>query len=507
MTSDTDNPSTQGSGVITIDDGKTAVLLLEPRDSIRSELASRLEGDGYSVSVSSTVKDALHSLETADVQLGLISDQLPDGDFVDFIAMARRMDKYAYLPFIVLTDDKSPDHSVSILDAGADACIARPFLFKELFARIRVIIKRNTVMMRDARNRVGDLAGRLETLSFEEVLQVIERARKSGVLVIETPDGHTGKLFWVNGEVHHATYRRLEGPDAVVAMFRHREGRFFFVFNKPKVPHRTIRMTLPNLLLEGLRRIDEAKHSGVWDSTSMSPKIGLKAPFQASANAAKDSAAPVRRESLKSTRISAPAIALLTGRLIAGKLDGTIEFCDSQRLSELFSSDATASGYTSRTGSGSANIVWVGELDDILPRLMTLASGVDDRQIVRLLRSRMDLTPVFVANAPGGRLLRIIASPFNEIGFIGRELSEIMSVIVMPAGGQWEFAGRTDDLKLWLERARPRIVWPVGDETVESGLKQLIADIDIGPGMVERITEMPVEKAALSAMLAKALSI
>ena len=76
----------------------------------------------------------------------------------------------------------------------------------------------------------------------------------------------------------------------------------------------------------------------------------------------------------------------------------------------------------------------------------------------------------------------------------------------MPAGGQWDLAQRTDDLGQWLARARPRIIWPIGDETVETGLKQLIADIDIGPDIPERMAEMPTEKAALSAALAKALS-
>lgn len=111
-----------------------------------------------------------------------------------------------------------------------------------------------TVMVE--RPALGDaVQGDLSEVPPFAVLQMLEMGRKTGVLMIEGPEG--AGFLWLNeGNPVHAETKVQRGFDAAIAMVTTEQGRFSFE-PKRNAPERTIEASVTELLLEASRQIDE----------------------------------------------------------------------------------------------------------------------------------------------------------------------------------------------------------------------------------------------------------
>jgi hypothetical protein len=101
------------------------------------------------------------------------------------------------------------------------------------------------------------MQGDLAECSVPDLLQFLQGTRKQGQLLIESSLlGKPAGVYFSQGEVIHAYCPPKEGVPAIFQLLKWREGRFAFL--KDMAPtQRTIHQDLQNLLLEGLRQIDE----------------------------------------------------------------------------------------------------------------------------------------------------------------------------------------------------------------------------------------------------------
>jgi hypothetical protein len=100
----------------------------------------------------------------------------------------------------------------------------------------------------------GDLA----SLPLAELLQFLHISGKSGVLVVNDATGRPrAVLHYLGADIIHATCDGIAGRDAVYAAMAHSTGRFQFFAGTLEHPQRTIHDSVQNLILEGLRRLDE----------------------------------------------------------------------------------------------------------------------------------------------------------------------------------------------------------------------------------------------------------
>lgn len=121
------------------------VLLVEDDRELRQTLQGALQVEGYDVTVSGSVADAMAVLryssqaspaESFDI---LILDLgLPDGDGSTLLHWARQ--HYA-LPILIISARHDEWNKVGLLDAGADDYLVKPFSISELLARIRVALR------------------------------------------------------------------------------------------------------------------------------------------------------------------------------------------------------------------------------------------------------------------------------------------------------------------------------------------------------------------------------
>jgi hypothetical protein len=100
------------------------------------------------------------------------------------------------------------------------------------------------------------IQGDLAEYAIPDLLQFIHSSRKAGQLVLESEAAAPAGVYFAQGELVHAYCPPRKGVPALYQLLAWRQGRFAFLKNVAPV-ERTIFDDLQNLLLDGLRRLDE----------------------------------------------------------------------------------------------------------------------------------------------------------------------------------------------------------------------------------------------------------
>jgi DNA-binding response OmpR family regulator len=132
------------------------LLLVEDEIEIQNFVRQSLIEAGYEVD---TAQDATTASQLAAKHAyhGLIVDLgLPDQDGIDLILQLRRSGITS--PVLILSARRSVDDRVKGLELGGDDYLTKPFAIAELLARMRNLLRRNSMQTEDAtRLRVCDL--------------------------------------------------------------------------------------------------------------------------------------------------------------------------------------------------------------------------------------------------------------------------------------------------------------------------------------------------------------
>ena len=99
--------------------------------------------------------------------------------------------------------------------------------------------------------------GNLAQMNVIDLMQSLEMGRKSCQLTL-TKAGERCEVFFVDGQVEHATYGELAGDPAVFKVLRWTGGNFQLNF-EGKTDKKTTQLNTQGLLMEGLRLLDESQ--------------------------------------------------------------------------------------------------------------------------------------------------------------------------------------------------------------------------------------------------------
>lgn len=116
-----------------------SVMIVEDDDAIRLVLRANLEEEGYHVVECATAEDALVRILDEDVDVVLVDLRLPGIQGLDLIRSLRGTSQ---VPIVIVTAQTDSHDVVAGLEAGADDYVVKPFIAKELMARIRAQIRR-----------------------------------------------------------------------------------------------------------------------------------------------------------------------------------------------------------------------------------------------------------------------------------------------------------------------------------------------------------------------------
>jgi len=102
-------------------------------------------------------------------------------------------------------------------------------------------------------------SGNLSDTPLVDVLQFLHSTRKSGALSL-VADGEMGAVELVDGGIVYAEISSAEGVPAIHRMLELKSGRFVFCCNSgTRVFRRNITVSMPFLLLDAARKLDESK--------------------------------------------------------------------------------------------------------------------------------------------------------------------------------------------------------------------------------------------------------
>ena len=101
-------------------------------------------------------------------------------------------------------------------------------------------------------------SGKLSVMNLPTVIQVLADTRRSGTLLVEGYDRRRGEIAFSSGDLFDAHVEGLTGEEALYALLAWSEGDFAFDAGRIPTEDR-LKSGVMNLLLEGMRRLDEAE--------------------------------------------------------------------------------------------------------------------------------------------------------------------------------------------------------------------------------------------------------
>lgn len=129
------------------------ILVVEDEAVMRRVLTLMLHSRGYLVAQAETGQQAVDRLRAGRPDAMIVDLGLPDMDGIDVVTIAHRDHR---VPIIVLSARAEEQQQIGALDAGADDYVTKPFREGELMARLRAVLRRAPLAVRDELS-VGDL--------------------------------------------------------------------------------------------------------------------------------------------------------------------------------------------------------------------------------------------------------------------------------------------------------------------------------------------------------------
>jgi DNA-binding response OmpR family regulator len=145
------------------------ILVIEDNHRLSSSLAANLAHEGYSVDVAYDGQEGQDLAELTPYDLIILDILLPEKDGLQVCRDLRI--RRIHTPILLLTARDSVDDRVQGLDCGADDYLVKPFAMRELLARLRALLRRQSPYT-NGRLEMGDLV-------VDPVTHTVEREGRS----------------------------------------------------------------------------------------------------------------------------------------------------------------------------------------------------------------------------------------------------------------------------------------------------------------------------------------
>ncbi len=156
------------------------ILIVDDEPEVRRLLRTGLEAEGFSVVEAANTAEAETHLATHPVSL-LTLDLKLGGE--DGLKLARDLRARRNTPLVMITGKGDPIDRVVGLELGADDYIAKPFLMREVVARVRAVLRRYQASETGAPSDVAATPSDGERFAFEGWLLDTQRRE------VRMPDG------------------------------------------------------------------------------------------------------------------------------------------------------------------------------------------------------------------------------------------------------------------------------------------------------------------------------
>ena len=126
---------------------KPIILVVEDDAPVRNLMITTLKTHDYKYLTAPTGREAVMLASSHNPDVVFLDLGLPDMDGIDVI---RQIRSWSNMPIIVISARSEDEDKITALDAGADDYLTKPFSVEELLARLRVTIRRLSMMSTDS---------------------------------------------------------------------------------------------------------------------------------------------------------------------------------------------------------------------------------------------------------------------------------------------------------------------------------------------------------------------
>lgn len=227
-------------------------LIVDPDPEETTVVELRLIEQGYEVEIARTAEAALKLLERGETEVVVSELDLKPSDGYALLAEARRQPWGQRLPWVIVTSRTGGAEAQRAFQMGAADFMTKPVAADLLVAKISQILEREATRAGASRG----VSGSLQEMGLPDMVQVLWHGRKTGSLKLRSGTD-SGEIHFVNGAIYNALWAKLRGEDAFYAMLQLTQGDFALDPNFT-APQQLIQASPEALLLEGMRRLDEA---------------------------------------------------------------------------------------------------------------------------------------------------------------------------------------------------------------------------------------------------------
>jgi len=198
------------------------ILIIDDEAAIRRLLKVSLKSQGYSIAEATGGKEGIEQAAMSHPDLIILDLGLPD---IDGFKVLKSIREWSQVPIIILTVRDSEIDKVSLLDAGANDYVTKPFGVAELLARVRVALRLFQPSDEKAKFNSGpleiDFAAHMVKLNNDDI-----RLTDTDYRLLSLLAKNAGKLLtqrqilkeiWGISAVEHTHYLRI-----YVAQLRHK---------------------------------------------------------------------------------------------------------------------------------------------------------------------------------------------------------------------------------------------------------------------------------------------
>jgi two-component system, OmpR family, phosphate regulon response regulator PhoB len=134
---------------------KTTILIVEDEPAIVELVTYSLRDANWNTCSVHSVAEAWDFLQHRTPHLVLLDWMLPDQTGLRLLSRIRADRQFNELPVIMLTAKSMEEDKIAGLNTGADDYVTKPFSPRELLARVKALLRRNTPERADAVMQAG----------------------------------------------------------------------------------------------------------------------------------------------------------------------------------------------------------------------------------------------------------------------------------------------------------------------------------------------------------------
>lgn len=166
------------------------VLVIEDNSLLRHHLTVQMREMGHQVDAAADAREADYFLNEHPPDIAIVDLGLPDEDGLNLIRRWRS--HQVKIPLLVLTAREGWQDKVTVLEAGADDYVTKPFHLEEVVARMQALMRRNSGLA----SQVIELPPFLIDLSRRELMinKINIRLTAFEYTIIETLIRNAGKV-------------------------------------------------------------------------------------------------------------------------------------------------------------------------------------------------------------------------------------------------------------------------------------------------------------------------